>query len=308
MRSILAVLLLGFATEWAAAQAVIEITPAAPAESDATAPAAESDAAAPASPLYVRIDRANDRDRAMQTAIVRFEGQPGTRHDGAVVDLFGVVHIGEGDYYDEINRRLKEYDAVLYELVAPDGTRIRPADLRERRGVVSSLQSGMKDVLGLEYQLERVDYLPENFRHADMNPEEFAEDFEKRGDSPVKMFARMIGAGLAASGGGGDGAILMAMLTGNRGPGLKKAMAKQLIRMEAVTAGIDDANGDNTLIKGRNEKAFRILRDALNEGDETIAVFYGAGHLQDMAEKLEEDFGMKPVSTTWLDAWDLTDD
>ena len=32
-----------------------------------------------------------------------------------------------------------------------------------------------------------------NFRHADMSPEEFVEDLEKRGDSVWKMVARMMG-------------------------------------------------------------------------------------------------------------------
>jgi len=83
-------------------------------------------------------------------------------------------------------------------------------------------------------------------------------------------------------------------------------MARQLVGIELVTAGMDDANGDNTLIKGRNAKAFKILAQELAAGKEKVSVFYGAGHLSDMAERLEKDFQMKATSTTWLDAWDLT--
>ena len=258
-------------------------------------------------PSYLRI-KTNDKGKkvALQTAIVRFHGKPGTRYDGAIVDLVGVVHIGEKEYYRDLNERLSKYDSVLYELVAPDGTRIRPEDLKERRSLVASMQTGMKDMLELEYQLELIDYMSTNFRHADMSPEEFSKDLQRRGDSVMKMIARMMGAGLATqSKNGGDLGVLMALFSQDRSTAMKNAMANQLIDMEAVTAGINDANGENTLIKGRNAKAFEVLREELAGGKEKLAVFYGAGHLSDMADRLEKDFGMKAGKTTWLDAWDL---
>ena len=256
---------------------------------------------------YLRIKKDDEgRKVALQTAIVRFHGKPGTRYDGAIVDLVGVVHIGEKDYYRDLNERLSKYDSVLYELVAPDGTRIRPQDLKERRSLVASMQTGMKDMLQLEYQLELIDYMAANFRHADMSPEEFSKDLQRRGDSVVKMIARMMGAGLATqSKNGGDLGVLMALFSNDRSTAMKNAMANQLIDMEAVTAGINDSNGENTLIKGRNAKAFEVLREELADGKEKLAVFYGAGHLSDMADRLEKDFGMKVGDTTWLNAWDL---
>lgn len=259
-------------------------------------------------PAYVRVHEVDGKPNALQTATVQFVGQPGTRYDGAIVDLVGVVHIGQDEYYTELKEQLSKYDSVLYELVAPDGTRIRPEDLEERRSILASVQTGMKDMLNLEYQLEKIDYLAENFRHADMSPDEFVEDLEKRGDSVWKMIARMLGAGIASQAKtGGDAGLLMAMFSGEDRPkNMKRAMARQLVDIELVTAGMDDANGENTLIKGRNRKAFEILKEELDAGKENIAVFYGAGHLPDMAERLENDFGMKAVQTTWSDAWDLT--
>ena len=281
---------------------------------DKTVPAAASPqtpnavAAENNEPVYVRIKKNEGKPVAMQTAIARFVGKPDTEFDGKTVDLFGVVHIGQADYYREVDRRLATYDVVLYELVAPDGTRIRPEDLQRRRGLLSSIQGGMKDMLNLEYQLEKIDYMAKNFRHADMSPEEFSEDLERRGDSLMKMLARMMGASLAAqASGGGDIAMLMAMVSDDRPKMLKQAAAKQLVDMEAVTAGMQDANGEETLIKGRNAKAMKILRQELGGPKKTAAVFYGAGHLPDMADRLIEDFNMQPTTTTWLDAWDLTE-
>lgn len=274
---------------------------------DASEPAGDQDPADQR--RYLRIQESDaGKPQALQTAVVRYRGEPGTQYAGQIVDLVGVVHIGQGEYYDQLNEMLAAYDTVLYELVAPDGTRIRPEDLQHRRSLLASMQSGMKDMLNLEYQLELVDYLAENFRHADMSPQEFSEDLSRRGDSVWKMVARMMGAGLASQAQtGGDVGLLMALLSGeDRSMRMKRSMARQLVEVEAITAGIDDADGENTLIKGRNRKAFRILREELDEGQKKVAVFYGAGHLPDMAERLEEKFSMAAQETTWLDAWDLT--
>jgi hypothetical protein len=257
--------------------------------------------------LYLRVKKGeNEKQEALQTAIVRYKGKPGTKYEGRIVDLVGVVHIGQQEYYEKLNKRLSKYDAVLYELVAPDGTRIRPEDLEKRRSVLASMQTGMKDMLNLEYQLELIDYMAKNFRHADMSPDEFVEDLERRGDSVWKMVARMMGAGLASSSTGGDAGMLLALFSNDRSKKMKQAMARQLVDIELVTAGMDDANGENTLIKGRNAKAFKILSEELEAGKEKLAVFYGAGHLPDMAERLEQEFEMKAGKTTWFNAWDLT--
>ncbi len=256
---------------------------------------------------YVRIKR-DDKGGpvALQTATVRFVGRPGTTYDGKIVDLVGVVHIGQAEYYDAIKKQLSDYDKVLYELVAPDGTRIRPEDLKKRRSLLASMQTGMKDMLHLEYQLEKIDYMAENFRHADMSPDEFVKDLEKRGDSVWKMAARMMGAGMATQSQGGDVNLILALFSKDRSKMMKQAMASQLIDIELVTTGINDADGENTLIKGRNRKAFEVLKEELDAGATSVAVFYGAGHLSDMADRLESKFDMEPTQTTWFDAWDLT--
>jgi hypothetical protein len=259
---------------------------------------------------YLRLSSADNNPKqlvAMQTAIVRYQGKPDSKYAGQAVDLVGVVHIGEADYYEDLDDRLSKYDVVLYELVAPDGTRFKPEDLKNRRSILSSMQSGMKEMLNLEYQLEKIDYMSENFRHADMSPDEFAKDMERRGDSIWKMVARMMGAGLASSGSnGGDAGLLLAMVSGSRSKMMKQTMARQLVEMEYITAGMDDKNGENTIIKGRNIKAFKVLREELEKGKKNVAVFYGAGHLMDMADKLETEFDMIEQETTWLNAWDLT--
>ena len=40
-------------------------------------------------------------------------------------------------------------------------------------------------------------------------------------------------------------------------------------------------------------------------GKKKLGIFYGAGHLNDMDERLRKDFRLEPVSITWLTAWNL---
>ena len=255
------------------------------------------------------VEPQDDRPAAMQTATVRFVGRPGTPYAGQTVDLVGVVHIGQAEYYTALDGQLSVYDRVLYELVAPDGTRITPEDLKGRRSIVAGIQGGMKDLLGLEYQLERINYMAANFRHADMSPAEFAADMAARGDSMWKMVGRMIGASIAgqANAGGAEIGMLMALGADNRDIAMRRALAQQMLDIDAMTAGMVDANGEDTIILGRNRKAFSILRDELDAGTQTVAVFYGAGHLDDMSKRLQEDFDMVPTRTVWASAWILSD-
>ena len=122
---------------------------------------------------FLRIVRdKNDEPQAMQTAICRFVPK-GSQHQGLVVDLIGAVHVGDRTYYRKLNKRFRGYDAVLYELVAPEGTRV-PKGGGQPTSAVSFLQAGMTQILELEFQLEGIDYSQPNLVHADISPDEFS--------------------------------------------------------------------------------------------------------------------------------------
>lgn len=259
---------------------------------------------------FIRVTKTLDGElRSLQTSIVRFSAGDDHPHAGAIVDLVGAVHVGERTYYEELKERFKDYDVVLYELVAPEGTRISAAEASDRGSPISAIQGGMKEMLGLEFQLEHIDYLAKNFRHADMSPEEFMEDMASRGDSLLQMGFRMVGAGLAsqASAGGQMSEInlLVAMMSQDRERQLRRAVAGQFIDMESSMAGMADASGKSTLLTERNSKALKVLRDELEQGKKRIAIFYGAGHLPDMAERLNSEFGLQKSQVEWIDAWNL---
>src|SRR5690606_17465235 len=97
----------------------------------------------------------DDEPVTLQTSIVRFT--PAEGQDGPVVDLVGAVHIGEKSYYDALNKAFDDYDVVLYELVAPEGA-IPDKKAGGGGNPISTLQQGMKRMLQLEFQLDRIDY------------------------------------------------------------------------------------------------------------------------------------------------------
>ncbi|MCA9154491.1 MAG: hypothetical protein KDA38_06870 [Planctomycetales bacterium] len=258
---------------------------------------------------YVRVKRDKDGEPlAMETAVIRFH-PAAKKAEPVIVDLVGAVHVGEKSYYDELNRRFKKYDVVLYELVAPEGTRVpregRPASAHP----VSAVQNGMQSMLELAHQLDCVDYTRDNFVHADMSPEEFAKSMKDRGESFMQMFFRMMGHGIAEQSRdpqrSQDRQLLAAMFAKDRALRLKRIMAEQFESLEDQTGVFEGPEG-STVITERNGKAFERLREQLDAGKKKIAVFYGAGHLPDMEERLSRDFGMQRVRVQWIPAWSLT--
>lgn len=259
---------------------------------------------------FIRVRRdAKEKPLAMETAVVRYVSAD---RPGVTVDLVGAIHIGDKTYYDELNKLFEGYEVVLYELVAPEGTRV-PKEGRERGNAhpVAALQNGMGAMLELEHQLDRVDYTKENFVHADMSPEDFAKSMEKRGESLMQMFLRLMGQGMVQQaaqqqngGGNTDVSLLMALFSKDRAHKLKELFADQFENMESQMLMFDGPEG-STIITERNKKAFEVLDKQLKAGKKNVAVFYGAGHLPDMEKRLAADFGLKREGEKWLTAWSL---
>lgn len=271
--------------------------------------AAEKKAAKKAAEKFLRIVRdAAGEPQSMQTSIVSYRPK-GDDRKGLVVDLVGAVHVGDGAYYDKLNKAFKEYDVVLYELVAPEGTKIPKGGRTEGGGhPVGAIQKALKDILDLEFQLEKVDYTKDNFVHADMSPEEFAKTMEERGESFLQMFFKMMGASIAQQagkkGGSSDAEILFALFSPDRAFKLKRVMAQQFEDLGGTMSMLEGPKG-STIIGERNRKAFEVLKKEIAAGKKKIAVFYGAGHLPDMEKRLTADFELQPGEVKWIEAWDL---
>lgn len=277
---------------------------------------ATASVAAAERPEFLRLVRDDDgRPMSLDTSIVEYR-QPPTRVDDRrkplQVDLVAAVHIGGDDYYETLDRLFADYDAVLYELVAPPNARV-PKPGRKPAGAIGSAQQGLKNMLGLEFQLERIDYGAANFVHADLSPKEFDAAMARRGESWWTMFTKLMRESMARAEKQGDAAPspgvgeLFGILFGSgpeRQVRLRRMMAEQFTDMDVLTAAFGGEEG-STLITDRNAAALRVLRDEIARGRRRIAIFYGAAHMDDFDRRLREDLGLQPGETMWLEAWDL---
>ena len=261
---------------------------------------------------YLRILRNDDDDPiAMQTSVLTFryptDGKKTNSKAGVTVDLIGAVHVADKGYFKRLNGLFTKYDALLYELVAPEDNNV-PSGGKSRHAV-GQMQQGMKSMLELSYQLEEIDYTKRNFVHADMSPEEFARVMGERNETWLTMMLKMMGSAMAlqkADGRGSDADILFAFFANDRALRLKRVMSTQFGNLEGTMSVLEGENG-STIIGERNNKALAVLRRELKAGKKRIGIFYGAGHFPDMEKKLTEKFGLYPdkKSIKWLTAWDM---
>lgn len=283
------------------------------------------DAKAPnraAAAKFLRIRSENDAPVALETAIVRY--RPRSGEGDLTVDLIAVVHIGERSYYQKLNRHFEQYDALLYELVAPEGARPAPPAGSLRKGGIRGgrsdnplglLQKMTSLFLGLHLQVDQIDYSPKNFVHADLSPEGMAAAIKKRGDDGLTL-ALSITADLlrqqnllqqpgAKPGAGGNLPDLQALLDDPAASSkIKRLLARQFEQL-------DDANGPlgrtlgTILIDDRNQAAMRVLGKEIAKGKKKLGIFYGAAHMPDFHKRLRDEFDLVPASTRWLSAWNL---
>lgn len=267
------------------------------------------EAAAESDTKFIRVKHSDDQQPlAMETAIVSYAAEGGQRK-GVIVDLVAAVHVGDKTYYDQLNKQFESYDVLLYELVAPEGTRVPKGGRKDGGNAISSLQGGLKSLLALEYQLEKIDYTKDNFVHADMSPKEFAKSMKDRGESFWQILFRAMGQSAALQASGkqpiSDADLLFALLSKDRSLRMKKLLARQFEDMESSLAILNGPDG-STLITERNKKCLEVLNREIKKGHKRIGIFYGAGHLPDMEERLAKDFHLKPGEQKWLVAWDLS--
>jgi hypothetical protein len=267
-----------------------------------------SDAGDADSGRFIRVTRDGQELLALQTTVVRYAkaNDPQT-----TVDLVAAVHIGEGSYYQTLNELFRDYDAVLYELVAPEGTRVPEGGGNASGNPISLLQTSARNFLGLESQLQQIDYSRKNFRHADLSPADLKKRMQERGESAWSLalgtLTEMMNDSEMTRAMDGENAGLslgeMMEMMGNPLKA-KQFMARQMDSMGNLESGLG-TRLTQLIVDDRNAAAMRVLETALEEGNRKVAIFYGAAHMRDFEERLAKQ-GFQQTSQSWITAWDLT--
>jgi len=245
----------------------------------------------------------DDKPTALQLAIVTYV--PVTGRAKYSVDLVSAIHIGEAEYYAELNDRFTDYDVLLYELVAPQGTVITRDT--ERTGFISNAQMTMTRLLDLSFQLDEVDYTPPNFVHADLSGDELSQSMADRNESLYTYFWRVFFASMRQYGkdplGLRDWRLISAVLRDDNDDALKTMLAYELVDIDRIQDVLGE-DSDSAVIGARNERAIEVLHGELDSGAKRVGIFYGVGHMPDLEERLLR-MGLEPKRTVWVDAWNL---
>ncbi|XP_057817382.2 uncharacterized protein LOC131030542 [Cryptomeria japonica] len=84
---------------------------------------------------------------------------------------------------------------------------------------------------------------------------------------------------------------------------VKLFLAKQIT--SELTEGKSKWVKNSVIIGERNRVVMEELRAAMNDGCQKIAILYGSGHMPDMDERLQTEFGLVPTQISWKTAWSL---
>ncbi|XP_072972182.1 uncharacterized protein [Typha angustifolia] len=109
------------------------------------------------------------------------------------VDLVSTIHIADKQYFEILQKGLKYYDCVLYEMVASreslenrknsTSTKRLKASRSKGFNILGFIQRQMANILSLDFQLDCLDYEEDNWLHADLDYETFRLLQLERGES-----------------------------------------------------------------------------------------------------------------------------
>ena len=255
---------------------------------------------------FIRFTETEDKGK-LETSIVTYE-----HPDGQRVDLIGVLHIADTAYYEGLNKRFEQYDALLYEMVGD------PEDLNDKEALASNqnplraLQRMIKSMLKLDYQLDAIDYQKDNFVHADLSLEQFQQLNVERGESIFTLVQNAMrkssedspeGANVASQLQMDIAPILRALASPDSASALKMILAQQFDKAEQLVDSIETGDG-TVILTERNKHVIKVLEEQLSKKKKKLGIFYGAAHLTDLERRLRKA-GYTKKGNEWLLAWDI---
>ena len=233
------------------------------------------------------------------------------RKDGVEVDLLSAVHVADAGYYATLQKRSEHYDCLLYEMIKPRDADPSPGEKSDN--LLSAFQRGLKNILGLEFQLDALDYRKKNFVHADLDPDTFFRLQREKGESVLSLLWKAMRKEmeLEASGKGprsvGLLEILIAFGSEDSARALKMLLARQVEGMELIMAGFEEGKEDSgsVIVSERNKVVMKTVKKVLGEGKRRIGILYGGGHMPDLEKRLMGELGLEKRRTEWITAWDI---
>ncbi|HEX5008976.1 MAG TPA: hypothetical protein VFY71_01150 [Planctomycetota bacterium] len=255
------------------------------------------DAAGPGLPppaSYIRALRTEDGG-TLDVAVGAFE-----REDGRRVYLVGAVHIAHPETFAEQQSILDSMDLVLWEGV---GAKEKPStEAMERFDVLFKTQVLLKNILNLDFQLDRIDYHRGFWRNSDMGLNDLQAELDRRNLEimPNEDLIRALFGTLFK-------VIDPTKVPRNEEVGrtYRALVAPFMADTEKIFAQAGAEGLKDVLIDMRNRKVMDDLTVVLAQPDapQRTAIYYGAGHLPGMARILVDEMGFSYLGAHWITAW-----
>lgn len=256
-------------------------------------------------PLFLRATETGAKLSAVQTSSVEYRPENG---DGPGVWLVGVAHLGTPEYYRAIQQRLDAQTVVLFEGVGlDDQMKQGPGTATHEAGI----QKQLSTALGLVFQLDAIDYRRAHFVNSDLPASGLETKVRERTattEAPNETYKLLMG---AIQGTPETMDMLRPMLAFvAASPEMRETTRLMLIEvlsraeeMLGFAKGISPEmkNLFEVLLAERNAIVLRDLRAqiAKRKAGETIAVFYGAAHMGELARRLRDELHYTPGPEQW---------
>jgi len=287
----------------------------------------------PANGAYTRIGNPDSNTVQLQIALRKFVP---AQNSGPAVWLAAVMHIGETNYYQALQHFLDKQTIVLYEGInadahphhvhdaanAPAAHAPTPASSLSATNSGYSMQSTLAHSLGLVFQLEAIDYDRTNFLNSDLSIQQIqnitAEGTrpvgpgeEGKGSAPFETLLQIM-----------DGTSFLGSLFKFGMQFLAASPQLQAVAKLTLIEAVGRLKGDlsdmqglppewedliKVLIEARNKNLMDDLKDELKKvpPSGSIAVFYGAGHMDDLEKRITGELHYRPADETWLTAFSV---
>jgi hypothetical protein len=171
------------------------------------------------------------------------------------------------------------------------------------------LQSDLARSLNLAFQLDAIDYGHENWQCSDMSMDQLQRAMNERGADFELIEGTLAGSSFPAK-------IARALLWLIRsmdaisGGQVSDTIKVVLIEMLADESLIElsmtqfDEGFAEAIINDRNQVVIEDLKTLIAERPdvESVGIFYGAGHLADLGDRLEQQLGYEAAETEWMPA------
>lgn len=255
---------------------------------------------------------ATQQDGELQISVTQFADI-----NSNTVTLYGVVHMADERYYQQVQRDLDTFDSVLYEGVGPQPGQKAPRRAPPGSIDIGTLQRLMSGGLGFQFQKEGIDYSRPNLVHADMSMEELQRALGGKSINPLEQY-------LPRKDGGSSFDLSKVKPLIEQGGEVLSQLAEQIPEIKQVLDRLQDqlklqmaqqlANSDmstmldpkmyQAIVVERNKVVIQTLQRELRQhpNKKNLAIFYGAAHNPDLRQRLVQ-LGFKETNKRWMSAW-----